>query len=149
MAQKEPLLVTLSEEDEQLLRALWQELQRPRHRGTPVFVGPRLTFNTWLVRCGVERARQIAEALAKVAAAPMSGTLAMEMPTMKTPPVPPEPAKATPPTPRRGPKPGSGQKENLTLSLDKTLVAWLKAQPKGASLTANEILLRSYRSRSK
>ena len=79
----------------------------------------------------------------------MSGTLATEMPTMKTPPVPPEPGKATPPTSRRGPKPGSGQKENLTLSLDKKLVAWLKAQPKGASLTANEILLRSYRSHSK
>jgi hypothetical protein len=112
MAQKEPLLVTLSEEDETRLRDLWKELQRAGRRGTALFVGPRLTFNTWLVRCGVERAMQLAQELAAADVAPTSGTVGMTMTKPQSPTTKraktaqtPEPrGRGRPPNPPDAPK---------------------------------------------
>lgn len=107
------------------------------------FSGHRLTANTAVAQLAMA-------ALVAGVAVPSSVTVER---TMKK-PTPPtkraktaQAAKVADEPKRRGPKPGSGSKENLTLSLDKRVVQWLKSLPDGASPTANAVLLRAYQRR--
>ncbi len=136
-----------SEEELQRLLAIWQELRNPGLRRAPGYIGQKLTFNRWLAGLTVEGAERALAGVASPATAPSSGTV--ERPMNTTPKTKPT-SKVTEPAParaKRGPKPGSGSKENLTLSLDKRVVHWLKSLPDGASPTANAILLRAYQRR--
>lgn len=57
----ERLQVVIPDEDYARLLALWEDLRSPQRRGQPEYIGQRLTFNQWLVRCAIERAQQVME----------------------------------------------------------------------------------------
>ncbi len=142
---KEPVLVVIPPEELARLERLLDEMKKPGRRRMPGYVGQKMTVNRLLVRLALERAAQVEQELAASA-------------TVETMPKTPAPTKRTPKSTKsaepvvapkkRGPKPGSGSKENITLSLDKRVVNWLKEQPDGPSLTANAILARSVQRRS-
>ena len=66
---KEQLLITFENDEERILRRVWSALRSPGRKGQPEYIGQKLSFNRWLVRVAVERARQIEADLSHAAPA--------------------------------------------------------------------------------
>ena len=128
------------------LYELWEALRVVGRRRQPEYIGLRLDFNPWLMQLIDERAAQVRGQLAAADAAPRTFGMVDSMPKSKTAATKktktPKPSEPPAPEARRGPRPGSGKKDTLNLSLDKDVIEWLRAQP-SPSTTANTILRRS------
>ncbi len=143
--------LTVSDEERRALFEVWTELRNQGRRRRPEYIGQRLSFNQWLKGLTADGAARARQALAAADAAQTSGTVetmpktktALTMKTQKT----HEPSKPPAERPRPPGRPRGTYKENLTLSLDKDIIAWLKAQSGGPSATANAVLRRSLRRR--